>query len=437
MSDKMQMVDIDKIHFEKRFRENLGNLKGLVESIKDKGILQPITIYPDFTLLAGGRRLAAAKEAGLKKIPALIRNSPDNGMVDMREVELIENTMREDFTWEEQVKLIAELDSLCREKNSDWSGRKTAVLLGHSSPMNVQRALKLADAIKVVPELAQCKTQDDALKYMKRAEEHIVVNELRSRQSQTADRGMATMLKIADANYFIGDTFEYMSELRDRGAVHFIEVDPPYGIDLNEQKKQEKPGNIVQTYNEVAREAYPQFLQEVARETYRVANEHCWMIFWFGPTHFHLVKTTLIEAGWAVDDIPAIWYKHIGQTMQPEIYLARTYEPFFICRKGRPILNKRGHSNVLDFMPVVGSDKYHPTQRPLSLMIELLETFMQPSQVCLIPFLGSGVTLRACYDYGVKGMGCDLSAEYKDKFLLAVEGDTKKLNGDDQDAEDM
>ena len=52
-------------------------------------------------LLAGGRRMAAATMAELKKIPALIRDQSamDNAAIDLREVELIENIFRKDFTW--------------------------------------------------------------------------------------------------------------------------------------------------------------------------------------------------------------------------------------------------------------------------------------------------------------------------------------------------
>ena len=429
MADKVQMVDLEKIHWDKRFRVDLGDIDDLAESIKIKGVLQPITVYPDLELLAGERRVTAARKAGLKKIPALIRDRKDEDRdIDMREVELIENLFRKDFTWAEQSALISEIDSRCRSKDVDWSARKTAQLLGHSHPMAVSRALSLADAIAVLPELGKLKTQDEALRAVKKLHEGVIIQELRSRQAITTDKGLATMLKIADANYTIGDTFVEMQEFRSEGVVHFIEVDPPYGIALHEQKKQETTGNKVETYQEVPADVYPVFLEKLAKETFRIASKNCWMVFWFGPTHHHLVFTTLQAAGWEVDDIPGIWNKGHGQTNAPEFYLARAYEPFFICRKGQPVLNKRGRSNVFDFAPVAAQKKYHPTERPMPLMMELLETFALPNQVCVVPFAGSGVTLRACYNYGVKVWGCDLNPEYKDKFMLAVEADTKALD---------
>src|SRR5258708_28747264 len=90
-----------------------------------------------------------------------------------------------------------------------------------------------------MPELAQLSTQDEAEKVLKRMHEEVVVTELRRRQdTQKKDRGLSDMLKIAKANYRITDCFKGMAELKRNGGIHFIELDPPYAIDLGEPKKQ-------------------------------------------------------------------------------------------------------------------------------------------------------------------------------------------------------
>lgn len=428
-ADKVKFYDLDKIHWTPRARQDLGAINELTESIKEKGVIQPVTIRSDGLLLAGERRVTAARAAGLKKIPALVRDTKENA-IDELEIELIENVFRKDFTWDEQAKLVHKIDELCKANKTEWSTRKTAQLLGDSHPMNVSRALRLADALAVLPQLAECKTQDEALKMVKRLEEGLITTELRQRQEATTNFGLKAMLDLAKANYHLGDALKALTELPNNGVPTFIEVDPPYGIDLPSQKKQTDSTNIIQSYKEVDSTEYEAFIQIVAQETFRVANKNCWMVFWYGPTHHHLVISALKKAGWQVDDIPGIWSKEVGQTNAPEVHLARTYEPFFICRKGQPILNKRGRANVFTFLPEVGNKKYHPTQRPLKLMLEIIEVFniVTPSATVLIPFLGSGITLRACYSYGIKGFGWDLNPEYKDKFLLAVEEDTVALN---------
>lgn len=429
MADKLQMVPIEKIWFDTRYRIDLGDIDSLAASIKEKGVIQPVTLQTDYKLCAGGRRLEAAKRAGLTKIPALLRDNKGDE-VDMREVELIENTFRKDFTWQEQSSLIAELDRLMREKHGgQWSTRKTAELLGHSHPMNVSRALQMQEAMQIPElreEMVKMKTADEAMKLVKRFEEAIVTKELRRRQTKTNNEGMSTMLKIADNSYRVGDALQGLVDTKAK-SVQFIEVDPPYGIDLGVQKKKVDATNIVKDYNEVARAEYQAFVEIVAQETYRIAAGDCWMIFWYGPTHHAMIYTALTSAGWKVDEIPAIWTKGGGQTNAPEVHLARAYEPFFVCRKGNPLLHKRGRANVFEFAPA--TKKYHPTERPLALMAELLDVFLLEAGniTVLIPFLGSGVTLRACYLRGIRGFGWDLSGDYKDKFMLAVEDDTKAI----------
>jgi len=431
--NRLEMVPLDKIHWEKRYRGDLGDIDALAESMKEKGVLQPITVTPDYELLAGERRVTAARLAGIPLIPALIRPKAD--ATDAREIELMENILRKDFTWAERCGLEQEIDRLYKEKNLDWSGRKTAQLLGWSQS-TISRDLQLAKAVTDIPELAEYKTADEAFKVLKKLEEDAIVTTLRDRQSVAMnngglDRGLKLALKLAESNYHIGDTFKGLAELRSDGVVHIIECDPPYGIDLASVKSsKDSPTSNVHTYNEIDQSAYPAFLTNLARELYRVAAPNSWLVHWFGPTWHHETITALRSAGWQVDDIPGIWTKPNGQTLQPELYLGRAYEPFFLARKGKPVLVKRGRLNVFNYSGVPSSAKYHPTERPVTLIQDLLETLGVPRQVVLVPFLGSGATLRAAYNCGMSAFGWDLNSEYKSRFMLAVEADSKALCGE-------
>lgn len=440
--DKLKHLNLTEIVIGERFRMEFGDLDELVASIKEKGIIQPITVDANMNLLAGGRRCAAATKIGLPTVPAIIRDFVDE--IDSREIELMENIHRKDFTWAEQAKLTQRIDSLYKEKHGDnWSGRKTAELLDRGVA-TVARNLQLANALEMLPELGEYKTADEALKVLKKLEEEALVTELRSRQQQKMagpdethvdgkinanhlDRGLKAMLRIADQNYVVSDVFKGMSGLKANGNIQIIECDPPYGIDLNNQKaSKDSIGNNVDSYKEVAEEAYPAFLDQLTKELYRVAGKDCWLVFWYGPTWHQQVLNALRNAGWHVDEIPAIWAKTQGQTLQPEIYLARGYEPFFMCRKGKPLMVERGRLNVFNFSGVAGKNKYHPTQRPLELITEIFKTIAAGRAQVFVPFLGSGTTLLACYEMGFQGFGFDLNGEYKDKFMLEVEKQTRK-----------
>lgn len=431
--DKLKHIDPTTIVIGKRFREDL-DIDDLVESIKEKGIIQPVTIDTNNLLLAGGRRTAAALHLQLPTIPVIIREASDE--LDLREIELMENVERKDFNWQDKARLTAAIDALRKQKDPHrWSQAKTAELLG-KAPAQVSREIQLAKAITVIPEIGECKTADDALKMLKKLEENAITTELRKRQqAQVAqhtesgagiDKGVAAAIRTADKSYSIQDCFTGMASLPSNGNFTIIECDPPYGIDLNEQKAgNESVTSTVTGYKEVERSDYPAFLDKLTAEMYRVAGKDCWLIFWYGPTWHQTVLDSLRRAGWAVDEIPGIWVKPNGQTLQPELYFARCYEPFFLCRKGKPVMAERGRSNVLQFSGA--KEKYHPTQRPVELIEELFDRLGAGSQSVLIPFLGSGATLRACFNKGFRGLGFDLDGKYKDKFMIAVEQDTRAL----------
>jgi ParB family chromosome partitioning protein len=74
-----------------------GGIKELAASIREVGILQPLVVRSTeggFELIAGERRLRAAREAGLERVPVLIRQAGEN---ESMELALIENLQREDL----------------------------------------------------------------------------------------------------------------------------------------------------------------------------------------------------------------------------------------------------------------------------------------------------------------------------------------------------
>src|SRR5947208_10010399 len=85
-------------------------LSALAESIKARGVLQPIVVRPladgSYELVAGERRLRAAKIAAVEKIPAIVRET-DNG--ERLELALIENMAREDLNAVEEARACATL----------------------------------------------------------------------------------------------------------------------------------------------------------------------------------------------------------------------------------------------------------------------------------------------------------------------------------------
>ena len=81
-------------------RENFdeGELENLAASIREHGVIQPLIVSPDkngiYTLIAGERRLQAARKAGLTTVPVVIRHATDQQLLELA---LIENIQRADL----------------------------------------------------------------------------------------------------------------------------------------------------------------------------------------------------------------------------------------------------------------------------------------------------------------------------------------------------
>jgi site-specific DNA-methyltransferase (adenine-specific) len=80
------------------------------------------------------------------------------------------------------------------------------------------------------------------------------------------------------------------------------------------------------------------------------------------------------------------------------------------------------------------SKKIHATEKPLLLLKEILRIVLFPGSSILVPFLGSGSTLRAAYRLGHTGIGWDLAPEHKEAFLRRVQDDQK--DGEDLEGEE-
>jgi ParB family chromosome partitioning protein len=95
----MMVVKIKDIKVGKRVRKDIGDLSNLKKSIKKHGILHPVLLTGDNELIAGYRRLTAARELGLEEVEAKIVDPRDN--IEFLEMEMEENMIRKDFSQDE------------------------------------------------------------------------------------------------------------------------------------------------------------------------------------------------------------------------------------------------------------------------------------------------------------------------------------------------
>jgi ParB family chromosome partitioning protein len=112
-------IELKKIHPSKlnpRLEVNIERLNELAASIREVGLLQPIIVRPlkdEFEVVLGERRYRASQQAGLEKVPAIVREYGDDEVVQLN---LIENVQREDLSAIEKGKVCRYLLDNCGEK---------------------------------------------------------------------------------------------------------------------------------------------------------------------------------------------------------------------------------------------------------------------------------------------------------------------------------
>jgi len=146
--ENIKMVEIDKISpnpYQPRndFGEN--EIKELAESIDNFGILQPLTLRKkgaEFELIAGERRLRAAKLLNLDKVPCIINKFNDE---EMAEIALVENIQRKDLDFIEEALAYSQLINRFNLTQKELAEK---IGISQSTVANKLRLLQLSDNIK-------------------------------------------------------------------------------------------------------------------------------------------------------------------------------------------------------------------------------------------------------------------------------------------------
>jgi ParB family chromosome partitioning protein len=148
--DEINITDIEANPWQPRTSFDEQAINELSKSIQEMGIIQPLTLRKTgenkYQIIAGERRFRASKIAGLKKVPAYIRQSDDNSMLEMA---LVENIQREDLDAIEVAlsyqRLIDECD-FTQESLSERVGKQRSTISNYlrllKLPAIIQKAIR-------------------------------------------------------------------------------------------------------------------------------------------------------------------------------------------------------------------------------------------------------------------------------------------------------
>ncbi len=150
--ERIQTIGVERVRasrFQPRLTFNDDRIEELANSIREKGVIQPILVRAAgndyFELIAGERRWRAAQKAGLTEIPAIVRRVADE---DLLELSIIENVQREELNAIEEAKAYQRLamefgltqDSIAQKVGKDKSSISNLLRI-LNLPQEVQECL--------------------------------------------------------------------------------------------------------------------------------------------------------------------------------------------------------------------------------------------------------------------------------------------------------
>jgi ParB family chromosome partitioning protein len=175
LGPRIRMIPLEKIDPNPhQARCELGNIEELQDSIRSKGILEPILVRAKgsrFEIIAGERRYMASKNLGLKELPCIDMDVEDN---EAMEIALIENLQRKDldiFEEADGLQALADIHSYNHEQISSKIGKARSTI---TEILSISRIPHKARAIiseaggfsrSTIVEIAKLKTEDDMIRF--------------------------------------------------------------------------------------------------------------------------------------------------------------------------------------------------------------------------------------------------------------------------------
>lgn len=168
---RVRLIPIEKIDPNPRqARSELGNIEELMESIKNKGILEPILVRAKgdrFEIIAGERRYIASKNLGLKELPCIEMDVEEQ---EAMEISLIENLQRKDldiFEEADGLKALMTMYGYSHQEIAEKIGKArstiTEIISVSKIPLNLREKLKRAGITSrsTIIEIAKIENESD------------------------------------------------------------------------------------------------------------------------------------------------------------------------------------------------------------------------------------------------------------------------------------
>jgi site-specific DNA-methyltransferase (adenine-specific) len=215
--------------------------------------------------------------------------------------------------------------------------------------------------------------------------------------------------RIGPHRLFLGDCMEVMRSLD--GVDHVIS-DPPYEDELHEAMGRIRRNDGREMVQSLGFDGVNASRADIAIESVRLSSG--WVILFTLAEGVRAWRDEIQSAG-AKWDTTCFWVKPDASPRFNGQGPARGAECFVTSWAGRGYRKWNGGGKRGVYIHCVNGPKRHgahPTEKPVSLMSEIISDFTAPSDTILDPFMGSGTTLVAGQRLGRAGIGIEIDPEY-------------------------
>lgn len=474
-SADMGTMFLSDVIIEDRQRKDYGDMSKLVNSLLTFGQLQSILIDSKNRLIAGGRRCAAMKLAGIDTVKYV--RIPDRGkaMHFMLEFEENNDSVRKGMTWLEKAYLIQEVEKHKKNEavlnNQRWTQRMTGDLFGvaYATLSSIKSVLFAIETD--MPELAQCETVYEAInKLIAHKEQQAqarrnalsaaavnsrqkiagnIVSQLKDKLDNLDEKTKSTpsenktktetpkteqssgipevdpLIALAESFLCLGDSILDLLPALPRASFDHIFTDPPFAIEMENLTD---INNIDQTALQHQKEENEAQFEPFLRESFRVLRDRGFCVFFCDVEQFGKLVEIGKKVGFSTCDWPVICKKKNASNKAADYNPTKDYECIAIFRKRAATLLRHVPSSIIDFDWDSGEKKryIHPFAKPRKLCLEVLSWFAQSGQRILDPYLGEGTLLTSILAHGCIPVGFEKEAIHIQRAIPHVVTELKK-----------
>jgi adenine-specific DNA-methyltransferase len=191
-----------------------------------------------------------------------------------------------------------------------------------------------------------------------------------------------------------GDCVQALAQL-DQASVDFVLTDPPYLVNYRARDGRS-----------VANDANSAWLRPAFSQIYRVLKPSSFCVSFYAWNRIHLFMDAWRSAGFR----PVGHFVFRKRYASSACFLRYEHEAAYLLAKGDVEPPAKPISDVIDFRYT--ANKLHPTQKPVSALMPIIEAFCPQDGIVLDPFAGSGSTLVAAKEVGRRYIGIEISAEH-------------------------